>query len=553
MTKPVLIALAQMNAHLGKVNANVSRLAEARAKSALQGAEIIVTPEMFLSGYPCDDLVLRNDFMADVAAGIDQLTELTSDGGPAIVVGAPAAIDGAIYNSVFVLDGGKQLARFDKVNLPNYGVFDDKRNFTAGQMPGPAMLRGLKIGFPICEDIWEPNVAECLEESGADLIIAINASPFDISKPECRMSTIVARTVETGLPVAYVNMVGGQDELVYDGSSFAINAGGKLACHLPSFSESIVVISAQKTAGMVALTGQITPPDSDLTALYRGLCLGLRDYVHKNGFPGVLLGLSGGIDSALVAALAVDALGAEAVHAVMMPSAFTSQESLDDAAEMAAALGIRLDTIAITPAVDALGTMLADQFAGTAPNVAEENIQSRLRGLILMGISNKHGAMVLATGNKSEYAAGYSTLYGDMCGGYAPLKDVWKVDVFRLCEWRNRHLPRGAAGPEGVVIPQAIIDKPPSAELRPDQKDTDSLPPYDQLDAIMAALCEEMADIETIVARGYNRDDVTQASQLLFRAEYKRFQAAPGPKMTPVAFGRDRRLPLTSGFNPIKR
>jgi len=553
MTKPVLIALAQMNAHLGKVNANVSRLAEARAKSALQGAEIIVTPEMFLSGYPCDDLVLRNDFMADVAAGIDQLTELTSDGGPAIVVGAPAAIDSAIYNSVFVLDGGKQLARFDKVNLPNYGVFDDKRNFTAGQMPGPAMLRGLKIGFPICEDIWEPNVAECLEESGADLIIAINASPFDISKPERRMSTIVARTVETGLPVAYVNMVGGQDELVYDGSSFAINAGGKLACHLPSFSESIVVISAQKTAGMVTLTGQITPPDSDLTALYRGLCLGLRDYVHKNGFPGVLLGLSGGIDSALVAALAVDALGAEAVHAVMMPSAFTSQESLDDAAEMAAALGIRLDTIAITPAVDALGTMLADQFAGTAPNVAEENIQSRLRGLILMGISNKHGAMVLATGNKSEYAAGYSTLYGDMCGGYAPLKDVWKVDVFRLCEWRNRHLPRGAAGPEGVVIPQAIIDKPPSAELRPDQKDTDSLPPYDQLDAIMAALCEEMADIETIVARGYNRDDVTQASQLLFRAEYKRFQAAPGPKMTPVAFGRDRRLPLTSGFNPIKR
>ena len=550
MTKPVLIALAQMNAHLGRVNANVSRLAEARAKSALQGAEIIVTPEMFLSGYPCDDLVLRNDFMADVAAGIDQLTELTSDGGPAIVVGAPAAIDGAIYNSVFVLDGGKQLARFDKVNLPNYGVFDDKRNFTAGQMPGPAMLRGLKIGFPICEDIWEPNVAECLEESGADLIIAINASPFDISKPERRMSTIVARTVETGLPVAYVNMVGGQDELVYDGSSFAINAGGKLACHLPSFSESIVVISAQKTAGMVTLTGQITPPDSDLTALYRGLCLGLRDYVHKNGFPGVLLGLSGGIDSALVAALAVDALGAEAVHAVMMPSAFTSQESLDDAAEMAAALGIRLDTIAITTAVDALGTMLADQFAGTAPNVAEENIQSRLRGLILMGISNKHGAMVLATGNKSEYAAGYSTLYGDMCGGFAPLKDVWKTTVFDLCNWRNAHLPKGALGPEGEVIPKRIITRPPSAELRPEQKDTDSLPPYDVLDAILIGLTEKMEDIDTITAKGFDREIVKAASRLLFRAEYKRFQAAPGPKITNRAFGRDRRLPLTSGFTP---
>ena len=552
MTKPVLIALAQLNAHLGNVNANVSRLAEARTQAASHGAEIIVTPEMYLSGYPCDDLVLRADFMADVAAGIDALAKLTADGGPAIVVGAPVAADGAIYNSVFILDGGAQLARFDKVNLPNYGVFDDKRNFAAGQMPGPAMLRGLKIGFPICEDIWEANVAECLEESGADLIIAINASPFDVTKPERRMSTIVARTVETGLPVAYVNMVGGQDELVYDGGSFAINAGGKLACHLPSFSESIVVVSAQKTAGMVTLTGQISPPDGDLTALYRGLCLGLRDYVHKNGFPGVVLGLSGGIDSALVAALAVDALGADAVHAVMMPSAYTSQESLDDAAELAIALGIRLDNIAITPAMGALNQMLAEQFAGTEPNVAEENIQSRLRGLILMGISNKHGSMVLATGNKSEYAAGYSTLYGDMCGGYAPLKDVWKVDVFRLCDWRNQHLPRGAAGPDGIVIPQRIIDKPPSAELRPDQKDTDSLPPYDRLDAIMAALCEEMADIETIVGRGYDRDEVVRASKLLFRAEYKRFQAAPGPKMTPVAFGRDRRLPLTSGFNPIK-
>ena len=446
MTKPVLIALAQLNAHLGNVNANVSRLAEARTQAAAHGAEIIVTPEMYLSGYPCDDLVLRADFMADVAAGIDALAKLTADGGPAIVVGAPVAADGAIYNAVFILDGGAQLARFDKVNLPNYGVFDDKRNFAAGQMPGPAMLRGLKIGFPICEDIWEANVAECLEESGADLIIAINASPFDMTKPERRMSTIVARTVETGLPVAYVNMVGGQDELVYDGGSFAINAGGKLACHLPSFSESIVVVSAQKTAGMVTLTGQISPPDGDLTALYRGLCLGLRDYVHKNGFPGVVLGLSGGIDSALVATLAVDAVGADAVHAVMMPSAYTSQESLDDAAELASALGIRLDNIAITPAMGALDQMLAEQFAGTEPNVAEENIQSRLRGLILMGISNKHGSMVLATGNKSEYAAGYSTLYGDMCGGYAPLKDVWKVDVFRLCDWRNQHLPRGAAG-----------------------------------------------------------------------------------------------------------
>ena len=552
MTNPVPIALAQLNAHLGNIDANISRLAGARANAAANGAEIIVTPEMYLSGYPCDDLVLRDDFMNDVATGIDKLAALTSDGGPAIAVGAPTKDSGRIYNSVFVLDNGKQIARFDKVNLPNYGVFDDKRNFTAGQMPGPIMLRGLKIGFPICEDIWEPDVAECLEESGADLIIAMNASPFDSTKPERRMQNVIARGVETGLPIIYVNMIGGQDELVYDGGSFAINSGGKLACFSPSFSESVLIVTAQKSMGVLTLTGQLSPPDSDLTALYRGLCLGLRDYVQKNGFPGVVLGLSGGIDSALVAAIAVDALGADAVHGVMMPSAYTSQKSRDDASKLASALGIRLDTVPITPAMTALDEMLDEQFAGTKPGVAEENIQSRLRGLVLMGISNKHGPMVLATGNKSEYAAGYSTLYGDMCGGYAPLKDIWKVDVFRLCEWRNQNLPRGAVGPEGVVIPQDIIDKPPSAELRPDQKDTDSLPPYERLDAIMAALCEEMADIESIVARGFDKAEVTQASHLLFRAEYKRFQAAPGPKMTPIAFGRDRRLPLTSGFKPIK-
>ena len=552
MKKPVIIALAQLNAHLGNVDANIERLAKARESAASKGADMIVMPEMYLSGYPCDDLVLRPDFMVRIATGIDELTALTADGGPAIVVGAPYAKDGKIYNSVFVLEGGEQVARRDKVNLPNYGVFDDKRNFTPGDLPGPIMLRGLKIGFPICEDIWEQDVVECLEESGADLIVAINASPFDSNKLERRMLTAVARTVESNLPLAYVNMVGGQDELVYDGNSFAINIGGKLAAHMPSFSQSVTLISAQKHLGEVVLAGQVTPPDDGMEALYRGLCLGLRDYVHKNGFPGVVLGLSGGVDSALVAALAVDALGAEAVRAVMMPSAYTSQASLDDAAALANACGIQLDTVPIVPAVDALKNMLKNQFLNTAPGVAEENIQSRLRGLILMAISNKHGWMVLATGNKSEYAAGYSTLYGDMCGGYAPLKDVWKVDVFRLCDWRNKNLPRGAAGLEGMVIPQTIIDKPPTAELRPNQKDTDSLPPYERLDAIMRALCEEMADIETIVARGYEREEVMRASQLLFRAEYKRFQAAPGPKMTPIAFGRDRRLPLTSGFNPIK-
>jgi len=550
------ITLAQLNPHLGNVAANLDRLKDARASAMANGADIIVTPEMYLAGYPCDDLVLRDDFMADIATGIDALAALTADGGPAIIVGAPYADHSSgkkeIFNSAFVLDEGRILGRRDKVNLPNYGVFDDKRNFTAGPMPGPIMVRGLRLGLPICEDVWTPDVIECLAESGAEMIVALNASPFEPGKTDRRVAHVVARAVEAEMPVVYVNMVGGQDELVYDGGSFAINQGGKLACHLPSFSEALVPLEVKRGQdGKFELIGQVTPPDEGMAALYRGLMLGLRDYVQKNGFPGVVLGLSGGIDSALVAAIAADALGPEQVHAVMMPSPYTSQESLDDAADLAARYGFRLDQVSIGPAMKAMDEILAEQFADTAAGIAEENIQSRLRGLVLMGISNKHGPMVLATGNKSEYAAGYSTLYGDMCGGFAPLKDVWKTQVFDLCRWRNSHLPRGAAGPEGEVIPLRIIEKPPSAELRPDQKDTDSLPPYDQLDAIMIALCEEMVDIDTIVGRGFDRHDVARASQLLVRAEYKRFQAAPGPKMTPRAFGRDRRFPLTSGFDPL--
>ena len=552
MTKATAIALAQLNPHMGNIAANVDRLVEARAQAAKSGAQIIVAPEMYLSGYQCDDLVLRSDFMAEVAAGLDKLAALTADGGPAIIVGAPWAQDDRIYNSVFVLDDGAIKARRDKVGLPTYSVFDDGRNFTPGPMPGPVLVRGWRLGLPICEDIWTADVVECLAESGAEMIVSINGSPFEIGKRDRRIANAVARVTECGLPLVYVALVGGQDEVVYDGASFALNADGSLAAHLPSFSEAVTIIQMQDDFGALSLTGAMTPPDEGMGEVWRALTLGLRDYVHKNGFPGVVLGLSGGVDSAIVAALAVDALGAEAVHAVMMPSAYTSQESLDDAADLAQRLGIRLDEISIAPAMQAMETMLADQFAGTPPGVAEENIQSRLRGMILMGISNKVGPMVLATGNKSEYAAGYSTLYGDMCGGFAPIKDVWKVQVFDLCRWRNSHMPRGGAGPQGEVIPPAIIDKPPSAELRPDQKDTDSLPPYDRLDAIMQALCEEMVDVETIVARGYDREEVARASQLLFRAEYKRFQAAPGPKITALAFGRERRLPLTSGFNPLQ-
>ena len=552
MSSVSAIALAQLNPHLGNIAANVARLLEARRSAHDAGASIIVTPEMYLSGYPCDDLVLRSDFMGEVASGLRALADATADGGPAIIVGAPHVESGVITNAVFVLDEGEIRTRRDKVNLPNYGVFDDKRNFTAGAMPGPVQLRGMRLGLPICEDIWTPDVIECLAESGAEIIISLNASPFDLIKADARMAHAVSRVHEAGLPLVYVNMVGGQDELVYDGGSFVLGADGKLAAHLPSFSETTVTVQLGNHLGALSVTGQITPPDEGMAALYRGLTLGLRDYIDKNGFPGVVLGLSGGIDSAIVAALAVDALGPDRVHAVMMPSPYTSQESLDDAADLAARLGIRLDEISIAPAMAAMDGMLDDQFAGTDPDITEENIQSRLRGMTLMGISNKHGPLVMATGNKSEYAAGYSTLYGDMCGGFAPIKDVWKVQVFDLCRWRNANMPRGGAGPEGEVIPLRIIEKPPSAELRPDQKDTDSLPPYDRLDAIMMALCEEMVDIETIVARGYEHEEVARASQLLFHAEYKRFQAAPGPKMNALSFGRERRLPLTSGFNPLK-
>ena len=552
MSSVSAIALAQLNPHLGNITANVARLLEARRSAGDAGATVIVTPEMYLSGYPCDDLVLRSDFMDEVASGLRTLAAATADGGPAIIVGAPHAEEGVITNAVFVLDEGEIKTRRDKVNLPNYGVFDDKRNFTAGAMPGPVQLRGMRLGLPICEDIWTPDVIECLAESGAEIIISLNASPFDLAKADARMAHAVSRVHEAGLPLIYVNMVGGQDELVYDGGSFVLGADGRLAAHLPSFSETTVTVQLGNDFGALSVTGQISPPDEGMAALYRGLTLGLRDYIDKNGFPGVVLGLSGGIDSAIVAALAVDALGPDRVHAVMMPSPYTSQESLDDAADLAGRLGIRLDEISIAPAMAAMDVMLDGQFAGTSPDITEENIQSRLRGMILMGISNKHGPLVMATGNKSEYAAGYSTLYGDMCGGFAPIKDVWKVQVFDLCRWRNANMPRGGAGPEGEVIPLRIIEKPPSAELRPDQKDTDSLPPYDRLDAIMMALCEEMVDIETIVARGYEREEVARASQLLFRAEYKRFQAAPGPKMNALSFGRERRLPLTSGFNPLK-
>ena len=546
----VSLALAQLNPHLGDVSANCQKLLQMRERAAAKGADIILTPEMFLAGYPADDLVLRADFMDRIEAAISRLAKATADGGPAIIVGAPCRDKDVLYNSAFILDGGKIVARRDKVNLPNYGVFDDKRHFTPGQLQGPVLLRGMRLGIAVCEDIWFPDLCEMLGETGAEIILSLNASPFENAKTDMRMMHAVSRMTETGLPFVYVNMVGGQDELVFDGSSFALNLGGKIASQMPSFSEGLSLLEVRSQSGICHLTGQISRPAAAEEDVWRALTLGVRDYVEKNGFPGVILGLSGGVDSAIVAVLAVDALGPERVRVVMMPSDYTADISLADAEELADNLGLTLETIALRAGMDAFDSMLQASLEGTEMDVTEENIQSRLRGMILMALSNKFGNMVLATGNKSEYAAGYSTLYGDMCGGFAPIKDVWKTEIFKLCEWRNTALPRGVLGPDGEVIPRRIITRPPSAELRPDQQDTDSLPPYDILDAILIALTEEMADTDTIVSRGYERETVERVSAMLFRTEYKRFQAAPGPKVTPRAFGRDRRLPLTSGFKP---
>ena len=521
------VALAQLNPHLGDVSANCQKLLQMRERAAAKGADIILTPEMFLAGYPADDLVLRADFMERIEAAISRLAKATADGGPAIIVGAPCRDKDVLYNSAFILDGGKIVARRDKVNLPNYGVFDDKRHFTPGQLQGPVLLRGMRLGIAVCEDIWFPDLCEMLGETGAEIILSLNASPFENAKTDMRMMHAVSRMTETGLPFVYVNMVGGQDELVFDGSSFALNLGGKIASQMPSFSEGLSLLEVRSQSGTCHLTGQISRPAAAEEYVWRALTLGVRDYVEKNGFPGVILGLSGGVDSAIVAVLAVDALGPERVRVVMMPSDYTADISLADAEELADNLGLTLETIALRAGMDAFDSMLEASLEGTEMDVTEENIQSRLRGMILMALSNKFGNMVLATGNKSEYAAGYSTLYGDMCGGFAPIKDVWKTEIFKLCEWRNTALPRGVLGPDGEVIPRRIITRPPSAELRPDQQDTD-----------------------TIVSRGYERETVERVSAMLFRTEYKRFQAAPGPKVTPRAFGRDRRLPLTSGFKP---
>ena len=547
MTDRLSIAIAQIDPTVGDVAGNADRIRRARAEAG--GADLVVFPELVLSGYPPEDLVLKPDFQEACREACEALAAETADGGPALLVGLPWREDGRLYNAVALLDGGEVAAVRHKVLLPNYGVFDEKRVFDPGEMPGPVSFRDVRIGVPICEDIWQPAVVECLEENGAEMLLVPNGSPFETTKDDIRLNIAVERVVESGLPLAYVNQVGGQDELVFDGASFVLGRDRALRAQLPAWTESVAVTRWERGAdGMDCTGGPMAEGGDDLSDIYSAMMLGLRDYVNKNRFPGVVLGLSGGIDSALSAAVAVDALGPARVRCVMMPSPYTSQASLDDALEAVTALGASYETISIEPAMGAFGQMLASAFGNRGEDTTEENIQARARGLTLMALSNKFGHMVLSTGNKSEMSVGYATLYGDMCGGYNVLKDVYKTTVFALADWRNRNRPEGALGPAGRVVPQNIIDKPPSAELRPDQTDQDSLPPYDALDDILECLIEDELSVAEIAARGHGVETVERVWRMLDIAEYKRRQAPPGVKLTRRAFGRDRRYPIVNGY-----
>lgn len=544
------LAMAQLNPVMGDIAANLEKARVARRAAAQDGADLIAFAELFISGYPPEDLVLKAAFQVACRKAVEALAEDTADGGPAVLIGTPWVEDDKLYNAYAYLDAGRVDAVRFKVELPNYGPFDEKRVFESGPMPGPVAIRGARIGLPICEDIWAQDVPECLAETGAEMMIVPNGSPFWHNKFDQRLNVVVARVTETDLPLIYVNQMSGQDELIFDGASFALNADRSLACQLPAFEEAVVTTVWECGADEVwrCSKGPVSPlPDTD-EANYRACVLGLRDYVEKNGFPGVVLGLSGGIDSAICAAIAVDALGANRVHCIMMPYRYTSDVSLTDAAKCAEALGVRYDSLPISEPVEGFLSALDPLFAGTKEGVTEENLQSRTRGTILMAVSNKFGAMVVTTGNKSENSVGYATLYGDMNGGYNPIKDLYKTEVFRLARWRNENRPADALGPDGEVIPDNIITKPPSAELREGQTDQDSLPPYDVLDDILQGLVEDESSLDDIVARGHDRALVERIEHLLYIAEYKRRQAAPGVKITSRNFGRDRRYPITNRF-----
>jgi NAD+ synthase len=545
------IALAQVNPTVGDLAGNAALVRRFRDQAAALGADLVVFSELVLVGYPPEDLVLRPAVVDAAARLLDELERESAAVRTGLVVTLPWRADGRLHNTVALVADGRSELRF-KHELPNYGVFDEKRVFHPGPLPEPVWFRGVGLGLPICEDIWLDSCARHLKQQGAELLLVPNGSPFEVEKFHQRLDLARRRTHETGLPLAYVNQVGGQDELVFDGGSFVMNGDSSLSQLLPFWRESLTLSRWTRRDGRFACEGSACWTEGPrLASIYSAMVLGLRDYVQKNAFPGIVLGLSGGIDSALTAAVAVDAVGPARVRAVRLPSRFTSRASLDDAQESAERLGIRLDTISIEAAVAALESTLEPLFAGQPRDVTEENLQARIRGVLLMALSNKFGELLVTTGNKSEMSVGYATLYGDMCGGYSVLKDVYKTEVYLLSRWRNSQVPEGGLGASGRVIPESSLTKVPTAELRPNQTDQDSLPPYDELDAVLNALIEGECSVDAIVANGFAREVVTRVQRLVYAAEYKRRQAPPGVKITRKSFGRDRRYPITNAFREL--
>ncbi len=548
-TQRLIIALAQMNQRVGDLDGNAAGILAMREKAA--GADLLMVPELQLTGYPPEDLVLKPEFVRRTMEAAERLVDATATPGPALLFGSIHNEGGLNYNVMILAEGGRILARTLKRELPNYGTFDEKRVFASGPLPEPIDFRGVKIGVPICEDIWQEVVCAHLADAGAEFLLVPNGSPYELDKDDKRALLVRSRVTMTGLPMAYLNRVGGQDELVFDGSSFIMHPDGERVVQFPDWEEKLLLTEWTREAdGWRCATRECHQLDPFPEDVYRAMMVGLSDYVNRNGFPGVILGLSGGIDSALSAAIAVDALGPDKVWGVMLPSKYTSDESLDDARECARLLGCRHDVISIAPGVSAFDEALKDAFEGTKPGLAEENIQARLRMVALMALSNKFGPMLLTTGNKSEMSVGYATLYGDMAGGYNVLKDAYKTTVFALSRWRNHNRPEGALGPDGPVMPANVITKPPTAELRPGQKDEDSLPPYSELDRILEALIDkEMSVREAANATGEPEELVARMEQLVLKAEYKRRQAPPGVKIGVRNFGRDRRYPISNFFH----
>ncbi len=540
------LTLAQLNPSVGDVSGNAKAAKKAWQQGVEGGADLVALPEMFIAGYNPQDLIMKPAFIDACQRAIEELARDCADG-PALAIGGPSLEGDDLYNAYYILQGGKIATIVRKHHLPNDAVFDEKRLFTSADVTGPYAVNGVRIGSPICEDAWQSDVTETLAETGAEFLLIPNGSPYFRGKHDVRMNHMVSRVVETGLPLIYLNMVGGQDDQVFDGGSFVLNPGGELAVQMPAFDEAITYVDLVRgNTGWHAEHGDKAPIPDTFEGDYRAMVDALRDYLRKTGFGKVLLGLSGGIDSAIVAAIAVDALGSDNVRCVMLPSEYTSEASLEDAKEIAENLGCRYDFVPITEGRDAVSNTLAPLFAGTQPDITEENIQSRLRGLLLMAMSNKFGEMLLTTGNKSEVAVGYATIYGDMNGGYNPIKDLYKTRVFAMCRWRNENHRDWMNGPEGEVIPERVISKPPSAELRPDQKDEDSLPPYEVLDAILEGLVDNEESVADLIGKGFAEEDVKRVEHLLYISEYKRFQSAPGTRLSPRAFWLDRRYPIAN-------